>query len=131
MLSPSFLGLHYTLFHIPSIYIICNQHKIIKRRWKSHTSSFRSTSVYSQPKNRSLYMATLLNIILIVTKLIFDVAANSAVFLRHFPPKKKLTLWLQGKNWELGHIKQIWTWRVLLVTITSFYIALEVLTILN
>lgn len=80
MPSLSFLGFHYTLFHIPSIYIICNQHKIIKRSWKSRTSSFRSTSVYSQPKNRSLCMATLLNIILIVIKLFFDVAAIFAVF---------------------------------------------------
>lgn len=124
MLSPAFLGLHYTLFYTPSIYIICNQHKIIKRRWKARTSSFRFTSVYSQWKIEACIWQ-LLNIILIVTKLIFDVAATSAVFFKKkilFFPPKTLTLLLQRRNWELGHIKHICNWRVLFVTITSFYI---------
>lgn len=43
-------------------------------------------------------MATLLNIILIVTKLIFDVAATSAVFFKKEFPPQTLTLLLQGKN---------------------------------
>lgn len=123
MLSSAFLGLHYTLFYTPSIYIICNQHKIIKRRWKACTSSFRFTSVYSQWKIEACIWQ-LLNIILIVTKLIFDVAATSAVFFKKkkilFP--KTLTLLLQRRNWDLDHIKHICNWRVLFVTSTSFYI---------
>lgn len=43
-------------------------------------------------------MATLLNIILIVTKLIFDVAATSAVFFKKEFFPQTLTLLLQGKN---------------------------------
>jgi hypothetical protein len=43
-------------------------------------------------------MATVLNIILIVTKLIFDVAATSAVFFLQKYFSETLTLLLQGKN---------------------------------